>query len=192
MSSGISPAAFEALQHQHQRLRAADREGGQQHRAAAPQRGADDGAQRLLRIFRRVRSVAVGRFDQQHVGMRDALRRGHQQVAVAAEVAGETSVASWWRSVTAQAPSRWPTGVSSASTLPMRAVFAGRQRRELGDRALGVGHRVERQRRRVAREAEAVGAPRVFLLQVRAVEQQHLGEITRRLRAMDGPLEVPL
>ena len=50
---------------------------------------AHDLAEPGLHVLRGVASVAVGRLDQQHVGLRDALRRRHHQIAVATEVAGE-------------------------------------------------------------------------------------------------------
>ena len=89
-------------------------------------------------------------------------------------------------SVTAHAPSRCPTGESETRTAPMRRAAPGRQRHDARQRALGVGHRVQRQRGRMARTAEAVRAAGVFFLQVRAVEQHHLAQVARGGRRVDA------
>ena len=70
---------------------------------------------------------------------------------------------------------------------------------------LSLGHRPEqlqrlprvvaveqRQRGLVLREALAVVVPRVLLLQVSGVEEQDLGQLDGRGRAVDGPPESPL
>jgi hypothetical protein len=185
--AGMAPAALQPLQQQQQRLRAPDRERRQQHRAAALMVRVDDVGQLCGGVLRRVRPVAVGRFDDQHVGLRHGLGRRHQQVALAAEVATEHQpVAAAIGQVTLQAPSRCRRGVSVTPSRPMPSFAPGRQRLETGDGPLRVGLGVQRQRLLVARIAVAVGAPRVLFLQVGAVHQQHRGQVAGGGRGVDG------
>jgi hypothetical protein len=62
-------------------------------------------------------------------------------------------------------------------------------RRQETDGGLGVGRRVERQRRLVLRIAPPVRACRVLLLDVRSVEQQDAREVRRAGGAEDRPAE---
>ncbi len=73
-----------------------------------------------------------------------------------------------------------------------RALLPERDRLEERERLLDVGVVEERQRRLVLRELLAVEVLGVFLLQVRGVLEEDLGELARRRRAVDRPGEALL
>ena len=185
--------ALQALQHRQQCLRPADGKGGQQHAAAARHRVAHDLRQPLRRVVvGGVQPVAVGGFDQQHVHRAQRLRRRHQDVAAAAQVAREAQGF-------AAAPQRHGAGAQQVADRREGHVHvthpahpARRQRHQLGDGPLGVGLGVERQRLGMAREALPVGAAGVFFLQVGAVKQQHLGQIAGGRAGVDRPAKARL
>jgi hypothetical protein len=180
---------LQALQHQQQRLRTAHRERRQQHAAAARDRGADDLPQRACTSSWGA-AVAVGRLDSSTSACVSGCGGGISRSSLRPR-SPENQRRPPARSVTAQAPSRWPHRREvDARTSPMRERCGRRQHLDACDGALGVGHGVQRQRRRVARPAAAVGAPGVLFLQVGAVEQQHLGQVARcPAKRTTGPLK---
>ena len=70
-----------------ERLRAPDREGGDDDGAAALHRSEDDLRQGLFRIGPVVPAIAIGRLDDQVVGVADSSRCDHHRIVVAAEIA---------------------------------------------------------------------------------------------------------
>ena len=81
-----------------------------------------------------------------------------------------------------QVPGGREAGVDAAQA--QRAL--GRHHHKTLDGSQRVGACVQRQRLDVLRVAVAVGAARVFLLQVGAVQQQHLGQVARGGGGVDG------
>ena len=80
-------------------------------------------------------------------------------------------------STTLAAPSRWPAGISVAfRPLASRSGSLKSTGCSSFQRALGIGHRVQRLGRRVLGVAVAVGERGLLLLQVGAVAQHHLGQ----------------
>ena len=183
--------ALQPLQHQHQRLRAAHRERGSSTEPPRCTVRATISASCAPRVLGRVQRGC--RRSIRPAARRRAARgcgRRHQQVVAAAQVAREHQRARRRaRSVTAQAPSRWPAGVKRAPrTSPSVDARARRQRHEAGDARAARRPRCTAAAPGVARKAVAVGAARVFFLQVRAVEQQHLGQVARgRAERRSGP-----
>jgi hypothetical protein len=177
------------LQHQQQCLRAADGEAGQQHRAAALERRAQDLRQARLRVLGWVQAVAVGGLDEHDVRRRRHLRRGHQQVAHAAHVAREQQRTRALAHVDGRGAQQVAAGREAHLGAAQRDAAIARHRDELLQRRLGLAHAVQRQRLLVAAGAVLVGAAGVFLLQVGAVAQQHVAEVTRGGGRVDRPVE---
>ena len=189
------PAALEPLQHQQQGLRAAHRKGRHQHRAATLHGVLHDVGQAAHAVFRRVGAVAVGAFDQQHVGPCHGLRRRHQEVVVATQVTGKNQPSA----AASGLLQRDGAGAQQVAHRCQRDRVAfhrhrapGLQWHQLRQRPLSVGARVQRQGLGVARIAIAVGTPCVFFLQVGTVQQQHAQQRAGRRAGVDGAAKAML
>ena len=183
-----------------QRLGAADREGRDDHGPAPAGGELDDLGERGLRVRAVVAAIAVGGFNHQIVRLLHRARVGEHRIVVAPEIAGEDQLRPLlgaFEAACAQQMAGAPE--PNAEAAPDLPLLVEPHRREAAKRALGIVHRVQRERRLVLREPAAVGIFGVLLLQVGAVEQQDLAEVPCRLRTVDvtsesiadEPREVP-
>ncbi len=134
--------------------------------------------------------IAVGRFDQQVVGLVDHRRIRENGTAEPAEVATKKD----GQAVRAYARVRRAQKVTGVDEVDLdavghrhRAVIADRL--QLRNRAERVGLRVERQCWRVLRVRVPIGVLRVFLLDTARVRQHDATEILRAGRAEDAAAE---
>ena len=137
-----------------------------------------------------VHAVAVGRLDEQVVGLGDHRRIRQHGPVEAAEIAAEEDRLAAGAHARVRRPEQ-VTGVDEVDFDAVgdrhRPVVADRlQQRERAER---VGFGVERQRRRVLRVAVAVGVLRVFFLNPARVGQHDAAEILGAGRAEDAAPE---
>ena len=157
-------------------LRAPHRECGDDHRAAPRGGLADDVGERVRGGLAVVSSISVGGFHDDVIGIRHGFRIAHHRIVVPTQVAGEHD------------PLLAPGdlcggGAKDVPGTPQHQPRAGGQlhlrveihRREHLDGALGIAHRVERQRRLVTAVAVSIGVGGFLLLNLRTVEQDELG-----------------
>ena len=159
-------------------LRAPHREGGDQEPAAGVGRARRRLGQLVGVVVGWVQPVAVGGLDEQHVGRRHRIRIAHDGHAVTAEVAREDHEAS-------ADPAPDEAGAQDVAGVDEARLDARRRREglveahrlDLGQRAIGVAGREQRQRGVVLRGVVAVVELRLLLLQVGRVGQHHPQEI---------------
>jgi hypothetical protein len=142
-----------------------------------------------LGVLRGVQAVAVGGFDQHHVGGCRHLRHRHQQVAHAADVTREQQRAAAMAHVDAAGAQQVAGGREAHVGRAQAQLAVARQRRELLERRLGLAHAVQRQSLVVPAAALLVGPAGVFLLQVGTVAQQHIAQVPRGGGRVDRALE---
>ncbi|MNL54107.1 hypothetical protein D3C87_1774110 [compost metagenome] len=130
---------------QQQQLRTAHGECGDDDRAAARDRAADDVRQGVQHVLCAVQPVAVGGFNDQVIGFGDRLGRRHQRIVVAAQVARKHQLAA----VVGDVHHRRAQDVARArqgKAQPGRQVLGGDEfnRAQGGNGPLRVGNGVQR------------------------------------------------
>ena len=185
---GRQPAGtFQPPQMPGQQLGAADRKGGNDHGAAAPDGTLDNIMQQVGDVAAFVQAVAIGGFQQEKIGAADRVGIRQQRIVLAAQIAGKHDAPA----LPVERDGRRAEDVAgpaehqprSGDRLDRLAEF---ETVELFHRGLGVFLGVERQRRIVAREALAIGVFGIALLEIAAVGQQDFAQIPGRRGAQDG------
>jgi hypothetical protein len=164
-------------------LRAADRERRDDHIALAAREGVIQGKRELVQRLRQVLvvAIAVGRFDQQHVGILDRGRVRHHGHSGLAQVAGKDDLPS----PSEQLDDRRAEDVAGVA----EAEAQRRMRPHL--RIVVRRHQVlEARLRLLLRIERRFAAPfRLLLLQIAAVGEHHAEQVAGRLRGVDRAAE---
>ena len=165
---------------EHDRLRAADSERGNQDRPAATHGSHDHISQSAFRIARIVFPVSVRRFDEKIIRLLHRGRIEHSRAARAANIAGKhdlRSARNEFDDGRSQNVSSWHEAKLDAGTY--RSLFVEVDGFEAFKRGFRILLRIQRECRTMLREAVPVGKFRVLFLQVTAVRQQDRRESHR-------------
>ena len=179
---------LELAPEEEQLLRAADRECRDEQRPAARDGGLHLALELLLGGLWRMAAIAVGAFEQEHVGGSRPGGIGEQRRAVTPQVAGEDDAGApggHLQEGAADDVAGAAEGDAHTGQHLDRAIEG--ERLQLSQRLLRLRSRVQGERGLVLAVAALVGDPRVLFLQVRAVREEQGGEVAGALGAQDAP-----
>ena len=148
----------------------------------------DDRREPRALIVGLVNAIAVGRLEQQHVGLRRRRRIGQHRPRVAPEVAAEQHGRSLLDRHPDERRSQQMAGVDEldVDAVDERHRLVERNRLQLRQRAKRIRFAVERQRRVVPRVVQPVRFARILFLKARRVGQHQLAQVGRARRAEDA------